>query len=122
MWRIEECRHAGLTEVATNPGIDDTARIQPFDRCQHALDAVIERVVMGGREQVEAHRDQIIDYPAVSSQMIPAALLNGIANEVVRYRLKVCEGHIGGLNPLPQAGCLFVSGTGHAAGDKAVPG
>ena len=60
---------ARILEIAADTGEGKPARLQRFDRVQKARDRIVEGMVRGGGEEIEACRDQLIQRPGGGAEM-----------------------------------------------------
>ena len=86
---------ACILEIAADAGEGKPARLQRLDRVHKARDRIVERMVGGGGEEVEARRDQLIQHPGGRAEMRAAALQRGIAAIIVGQALEIGEGDVG---------------------------
>ncbi len=93
---------ARILEIAADAGEGKPARLQRLDRVHEARDRIVERVVGGGGEEVEARRDQLVQHPGGRAEVRAAALQGGIAAIIVGQPLEIGEGDVGGAHLVEQ--------------------
>ena len=86
---------ARILEGAADAREGEPARLQRLDRVHQALYRVVERVVGGGGEEIEACRHQLVQHPGRRTEMRATALQRRIAAIIVGQPLEIGEGNVG---------------------------
>lgn len=86
---------ARILEGAADAREGKPARLQRLDRVHQTLYRIVERVVGGGGEEIEACRRQLIQHPGRRAEMRATALQCRIAAIIVGQPLEIGEGNVG---------------------------
>jgi hypothetical protein len=92
---IEVDRHARIIQIPTQASVGEPLLLEHLHRRQQALDVIIERVIGGGRNHVEADVDQLIDDAGACRQVRAAGIGTRIAAKVVRQDFEIGVRQIG---------------------------